>query len=146
VAKGYHKWTNWRNRRHGMATQDIWPYIHSPECVEKMQASRLAREAWLSTYPDYCRKCDARGYHIRHHSDGIFEFNDLEDCVCIEEQCCPRCGAQDVDLVDDPCPLCGWCYGLEGGEVPPESRCTCGVDKIEHYEGSPLFKPGWANW
>lgn len=103
---------------------------HTPKCIANMEAMRLRREVWLSTYPDYCQECDSTGMTGNYN-------NGFEDCKkCLGSDRCPRCGKYwDVYNIEDEttCPNCGWDVGHVNC-VPPEPQCTCHVHNTNNIE------------
>jgi len=73
------------------------------------------REEYERTYPNYCKSCKGWGSHI-----GISPDIWFQDCECVEERRCPRCGAKDALDNMYKCTECGWDVcgddrGLPGG-------------------------------
>jgi hypothetical protein len=133
--------------------------IHSISCIKETAEHREFIRAWEQWWPNYCRKCGAvGGFHnpgVYRYPDGSGEPPSFDECECIDEGRCPRCGmdwkipldiseelAPDVDTIwldtflfekSYPCPCCGWNWGNGDYDChPPEvsdlAPCDCEVE------------------
>ena len=104
---------------------------HSPACEHR----RETYEAWVAEHPDHCRKCGATGVHMWTENQAPFGSG----YSCLEEERCPRCGAEmpvdwhAIDASDgslfpstlQPCQACGWSWGHNADDIKPEAECFC---------------------
>ena len=135
--------------------------IHTIECVRETTRQEGLITSWKQRWPKYCRSCGGLGGH---HDPGVYRYPDgsgeppsFDECECIDEGRCPRCGmdwnillssiddpfytltstAEGYHLVEFladnewPCPCCGWSWGLNSEDVCPLNVSELGPCECE---------------
>lgn len=101
---------------------------HTKECLAEQEAYEKEAAEYTAKWPNYCQKCGATGGF---YSPGNrYEPPGVDECECLVEGKCPRCGQQawtEDELADDKaivCPHCGWDESRPHG-FPEGPDCTC---------------------
>lgn len=116
---------------------------HTNECDTRWNVQL----AWVQRWPDFCRKCRARGSI---YNPGVYRYADGSGDPPSDELCheclgksrhldvawghCPRCGKYGIYVADlgvtdaIECPSRGWANGAGADDHLPEMDCTCEED------------------
>lgn len=88
------------------------PYLHTPECVERLARSEREQAAWRAAHPGACEACGGWGgtYYPGH-------FNPRDGGTAPEFDECPSC------LAEGRCPLCGAEWDLDNYDFGDEAPC-----------------------
>jgi hypothetical protein len=92
--------------------------IDTCRCKTLWQVAQERAREWRKAWPAHCTRC---------HGDGsVGRGQESEDCACISEGACPRCGTYGLDVDKEvSCQECGWDWGnnLDDGMPDPEVVC-----------------------
>jgi hypothetical protein len=96
-------------------------------------------DRYVEDYPNHCTSCEGTGIVYA-------EYQQIFDCLCVEEGKCPRCGrfmywegdplTGNVELYNLiiqagiekqlPCDQCGWNWCRGNNDMLPIPDCICG--------------------
>lgn len=130
---------------------------HTIECLEQQARQEADQELYDANWPNACHRCNAWGGANEYEnqapigSGAYWPESIFEECDdCIGQGKCPRCGTELFEdagekynaLWDDwfsdskPCPVCGWNWGVNAGDVRPDDfECYCWIaDSNEDYK------------
>lgn len=119
---------------------------------EQAKALREAEQAaYDDNWPNACKECGGLGGESHIEKMGEYFQDVWDDCdKCVGEGKCPRCGTElFADAGKDwntlfhewivqlqPCPICGWKWGENAGDVRPDDfECYCDLeDSYDEYK------------
>lgn len=123
--------------------------FHTVQCIKEHIKHLVEQLEWVAKYPNCCPECGGSGV-VTWEEDlsggdppgaGWLTFHD--DCVCIENNQCPRCleyfGLDQMPggclNEDAQCNRCGWKRGTIAATAthPGEYECNCG-EMINKYK------------
>jgi len=124
---------------------------HTPECEQAQKQREAEIELWEANWPNACKECGGLGGSSHVERVGPYLQDCWDDCgECVGDGKCPRCGTElfaDAgknwnkifgDWIDSmkPCPICGWNWGQNAGDVRPDDfECWCWLpDSDDEYK------------
>ena len=129
---------------------------HTQECQKQIDERTAAREAWLKSWPNYCKTCDGAGGasspgdSVPYGSTWVSLPDMFDPCPdCAEKGICSRCGEQawgEFETLDEqfvPCPHCGW-DGKD--QMPAEPECICYFMDGPDFNDAEKFDPEENLW
>lgn len=109
---------------------------HTPECIAQREAEAADVAEWYGRWPGSCTRCAAVGGHG--YGGSFFDPPGWDDCECVEDGRCPRCGSDGLQWDgDNGVSACYWCAWTDAPSVvrehgpllfaptPLDGLCTC---------------------